>query len=183
MDVLYVSIMCSLMVILIPSTIILALGRDHLGSIPGPIFARYTWCWEAFTAFRGDLPQTLRRYHAKFGPLIRIAPNRVSVSRFSDLIKIYNLKGTFRKDEFYTAFEPRLSPVPVAFAMQDEAQHTPMRRALNVVYGVDSLRRREDIFDTILAEFMVKLQYFAENDQAIDLAEWFQRLVMLFAYI
>lgn len=68
-----------------------------LREIPGPSIARYTRLWKLYSVWKGDHHRTEIALHKKYGPLVRIGPNHVSVSDPSAVSIIYGLNRGFTK--------------------------------------------------------------------------------------
>lgn len=71
--------------------------RPGLSKIPGPTLAKYTKIWRLYDVFKGQAHKTAIRLHREHGPLVRIAPNVVSVGDPKALPIIYGLKTNFTK--------------------------------------------------------------------------------------
>lgn len=69
-----------------------------LARIPGPFAASLSRWWLVKHTRRGDLHRKTIQLHEKYGPLVRIAPNELSVANPSAIKQIYgesanNLQG------------------------------------------------------------------------------------------
>jgi hypothetical protein len=53
---------------------------DGLSSIPGPAIAKVTNLWKLNAAAQAEMPWRNIALHRKYGPLVRIGPNMVSVN-------------------------------------------------------------------------------------------------------
>lgn len=71
--------------------------RSGLRNIPGPTLAAYTALWRWHDVRKGQAHQTAISLHRKYGPLVRIGPNHVSVSDPQEIKKIYGLKSGYTK--------------------------------------------------------------------------------------
>jgi|SRR5277367_1113914 len=89
----------------IPAVIItLLLGfivkRRYLSPLrrfPGPFWASVTRWWLVRSIFCGDHEKTMRRLHAKYGPIIRISPFEVAISEPEAIKTIYGHTSGFTK--------------------------------------------------------------------------------------
>ena len=76
-----------------------------LRKVPGPTLARFSRLWYLFSVRRGRFEQENVELHAKYGKIVRIAPNEYSIAD-PDAIKTMYGRGTqFRKSDWYTAWE------------------------------------------------------------------------------
>lgn len=71
--------------------------RSGLRSIPGPSLAAYTALWRYRDVRKGQAHKTAIDLHRKYGSLVRIGPNHVSVSDPREIKKIYGLKSGYTK--------------------------------------------------------------------------------------
>lgn len=71
--------------------------RSSLANIPGPPLAKWTKLWRLYDVYKGQSHHTAIRLHQQHGPLVRIAPNVVSVGDPQAIKTIYGLSGAFTK--------------------------------------------------------------------------------------
>jgi hypothetical protein len=76
---------------------ILQLRRQKLKHINGPSLAAFTDLWRARIQFFGPFVPTLQKLHQKYGPIVRIGPNTVSISDPSHIAIIANPRAGFAK--------------------------------------------------------------------------------------
>lgn len=68
-----------------------------LRRFPGPFWASVTRWWLVYSIYRGDHEKTMRRLHAKYGPMIRISPFEVAISDPDAIKTIYGHTSGFTK--------------------------------------------------------------------------------------
>lgn len=71
--------------------------RSGLRSIPGPTIAAYTGLWRLVDVWKGDAHHTAIKLHRKYGPLVRVGPNHVSVGDPKEISNIYGLNKGYTK--------------------------------------------------------------------------------------
>ena len=76
-----------------------------LGSIPGPLDARFSRLWMMKHTWDGDMHRTMIKMHQKYGSLVRTGPNEVSVVDLSAIKKIYAAGTKFTKSDWYGVFQ------------------------------------------------------------------------------
>lgn len=76
--------------------------HQRLQSIPGPFLASFTDLWRAYRQNFGDFSSILVQLHDKYGSIVRLGPNTVSVSDSAAVAKIYSMHGEFKKVCFLT---------------------------------------------------------------------------------
>ncbi|KAL6409139.1 putative P450 monooxygenase [Ilyonectria robusta] len=74
--------------------------------IPGPFFAKLSDIWHAYHLSTGTRHMLLYDLHKKYGPLVRIGPNTVSVDTNEGLQKIFSATSPIDKSPFYQSFAP-----------------------------------------------------------------------------
>lgn len=78
------------------------LARSYLSGIPSPFLARFSQLWKIHHALRGTIATALVDLHVQYGPVVRIAPNEVSVVSAEDIGRVYGGQG-WRKDPGYVS--------------------------------------------------------------------------------
>lgn len=76
-------------------------GISH---IPGPFSASISNFWKISAAWHQEMPKRNIALHRKYGPLVRIGPNMISVDDPAALSTIYGFKPIYlkaRKDKIY----------------------------------------------------------------------------------
>lgn len=71
--------------------------KKGLRSLPGPFLARFTGFYRLSMVWRGDAPSQYRRIHEKYGPIVRVGPNHVSIADPSMINTIYGIGTRFLK--------------------------------------------------------------------------------------
>lgn len=82
--------------------------RPGLAGIPGPELAKWTKLWRLYDVYKCQSHKTAIRLHQEYGPLVRIAPNIVSVGDPKEIKTIYGLTAAFKKVRMLFTF-PRKS--------------------------------------------------------------------------
>jgi hypothetical protein len=71
--------------------------RSGLRSLPGPFAARFTGLYRLKLVYKGDAPYRYRQIHEKYGPIVRVGPNHVSVSDEAMIPVMYGIGSKFLK--------------------------------------------------------------------------------------
>lgn len=143
-------------------------------SIPGPFLASFSRLWIGGSVSGGRAEHTQRELHAKYGHLVRIAPDEVAISDPSAVKIIYNIKSGFTKTSFYPPFAPNISPHGDHFTQLDETKHADRRRLVNSVYSMSTILESEEYLNACSDVFLEKMTQIAERGNAFDLGEWIQ---------
>ncbi|KAF8594779.1 cytochrome P450 monooxygenase pc-bph [Ceratobasidium sp. AG-I] len=110
--------------------------RDEHGyrrkSIGGPKLAALSNAWLAYVSARGDRSQAVHKLHQKYGRIVRIAPNHISIVDPKALEVVYAHGNGTLKSEFYDAF---VSIAPGLFNTRDRATHTRKRKLVSNIFS------------------------------------------------
>lgn len=71
--------------------------RAGLLSLPGPTIAAYTNSWRVYSVWKGNAHLDAIELHKKYGKLVRVGPNHVSISDPEYIPTIYGMKEDFTK--------------------------------------------------------------------------------------
>ncbi|KIX03195.1 uncharacterized protein Z518_06747 [Rhinocladiella mackenziei CBS 650.93] len=150
--------------------------QRHLYSIPGPRAAGYTKFWRLYDVWKGKAHLTAIELHKKYGPLVRIAPNHVSVSDPSYIPVFYNIKENYTKTGFYPiqCISWKKRPEMNLFSTRDPAYHRIEKRKVGAAYSLPNLLESEQAIDSCITLFMDRLDEFAAKRQPVDLGAWLQ---------
>ena len=146
-----------------------------LRNVPGPFAASFTRLWKLYQMYRGDMEKTNIALHRKYGPVVRIAPNEVSLDDPESVKIIYGHATEFIKAPWYYAnggIHPERSND--LFTDLDEKRHSANRRRVANAYSMTALLEMEQFVDTCSAVFMMRLEEFSDSKQVFDLGHWLQ---------
>ncbi|KAF2120620.1 cytochrome P450 [Lophiotrema nucula] len=145
-----------------------------LASVPGPFLASLTNFWIVHISQRGDMIAVFRALHAKHGPVVRVAPNEVSVADLAAFRNIYSVSSKFRKSDWYSVWQGhRKFDI---FAGRDIKVHAQQRRLTARAFSLESLKELEPYIDNMIETFCRKMKGMA--GEKVDMAYWLQ----LFAF-
>jgi cytochrome P450 len=134
--------------------------RIHpLRDVPGPFLAKTSSLFLNTICYSGIEGRVLRHYHQKYGKVIRVAPNSVSVSDSDAIRDIYIAGGGFPKDDRYRNFD--LGPVVSIFSSRDGAYRDLRAKAVARLFNVVQLRAEagpEGVIGSCIAEFVEQLR-------------------------
>jgi cytochrome P450 len=116
----------------------------------------------------------LNQVKIKIGPIVRLAPNRYSISNPSAIRTIYGPGSKFYKSPYYIPFgAPALEHKDV-FSETNNEKHALERRKTSAMYAMSALVSYEPFVDKVNAKFMAALSNHAAAGRAIDLFTWLQ---------
>jgi hypothetical protein len=114
-----------------------------LKSHPGPLLARLTSLPDLYHAYRGDKHIHFLHLHAKYGPVVRFAPNSLAINDPAALRAIYGHGANVQKSEtFYHAF--RAHPAAISTLLATErGHHARKRRIMGQAFSESAMRELE----------------------------------------
>ncbi|PQE28648.1 cytochrome P450 protein [Rutstroemia sp. NJR-2017a BBW] len=116
------------------------------------------------------------RLHRKYGDVVRIGPNALSIARVDYVPKIYGISSGFTKSKMYNLFAPRVRgvPLPSLLSMRDEKEYGRQKRLITHAYSLTSLTEYEPLVDGIILKLMdqFKSKFDKQDNKSCDLSVW-----------
>lgn len=161
---------------LLASSLVYNKLRPGLRNIPGPPIAAYTKLWRLYDVYKGHAHTTAISLHKKYGPVVRIGPNHVSIADPSLISTIYGTKENFTKTGFYPiqCISWKKRPEMNLFSTRDPEYHRVEKRKIGAAYSLPNLLQSEEAVDSCVNLFMDRLNDFASKGKAVDLGAWLQ---------
>ncbi|KXJ89952.1 cytochrome P450 [Microdochium bolleyi] len=147
--------------------------RSPLRSVQGPWLARITPAWYAYKISQGSFHQLNCQLHQHYGPIVRYAPNRYSISDLGEVKTIYGLGTSFPKSTWYDAWGP--PGEPTLFNDRSLTRHAHTRKLFQAAYSMSALVHYEGFVDECANLFKVRLlELSAAANGPVDMRHWFQ---------
>ena len=150
---------------------------DYLRDIPAPFPAQFTNLWLLSVCRRGRRYMIADEVHARLGPMVRIAPNHVSIADDAAIQVIYGHGNGFLKSNFYDAF---VSIRRGLFNTRDRAEHTRKRKLISNTFAPRSVGQFEPYIHQNLALFVDRWDGLVEESARsgqkaahVDCLKWF----------
>ncbi|KAF2092730.1 cytochrome P450 [Rhizodiscina lignyota] len=139
-----------------------------LANVPGPFFARISRLWLIHKYHRGNFQHAALDLHKRYGPVVRISPNEVSVWSASSLKTVYGAGSGFVKADWYWITRSDDTPDGLDFLgeMNDEKRRL-QRRIVGPVYSTASVQKYEDSVNRVLVDLEENLR--TGNGQGLDI--------------
>ena len=145
-----------------------------LNRFPGPVIAKFSQVWMLQDTWRGQHHQTIIQLHKKYGKIVRLGPNIVSLADPANLKVIYGFAKRLNKSQFYATFVPRGVRSNV-FAERDDRVHEYMKKPLVSAYSMTSLINYEPYIDEQVKKFLSQLEEeFASPRRICEMDKWLQ---------
>ena len=150
--------------------------RPGLRDIPGPRLAAYTRLWRLYDVYRGHAHTTAIALHGRYGPVVRIGPNHVSLSDPALIPVIYGTKDNYLKTGFYPiqSISWKKKPQMNLFSARDPEYHRVGKRKVGAAYSLPNLLQSEKAIDSCVELFMHRLGDFASRAESVDLGVWLE---------
>lgn len=140
---------------------------------PGPFWARVTRLWYVVESCRGTIPFTILKLHQKYGRIVRIAPDELSISEPAAWKQIYGHragKGEVPKDKvFYSS----IASLQESIIVSPGSRHGDIRRLMSYGFSEKALREQEGLIQRYCALFMERLEGLRVADKEIDMVKWY----------
>ena len=136
--------------------------------------AAYTKFCRLYDVYRGNAHQTAIALHRKYGPLVRIAPNHVSISDPSMIPVIYSANEAYTKTAFYPiqSISWKKQPTVNLFSARDPEYHRVYKRKVGAAYSLPSILQSETAIDSCTTLLMERLGQFVTKREPVDLGDW-----------
>ncbi|KAL4802468.1 cytochrome P450 [Aspergillus unguis] len=145
-------------------------------TVPGPKWAKVTGLWRSSRYIAGKWHEDILALHDTYGPVVRIAPNEVSVVGAAPMKQIYGHGTSSKKSDWYhTWHTPGVNPP--FFAETDRKLHSLKRRRVSAAYSMTAILRYEPYIQACMDLCLSKLRAECEAGNVVDISEWTQALV------
>ncbi|OJZ80685.1 hypothetical protein ASPFODRAFT_147321 [Aspergillus luchuensis CBS 106.47] len=104
--------------------------RSPLRHIPGPLYTRVTRLPLKLSIVTGKRIYFIHDLHQKYGPVVRIAPDEVSISSLPEFKEIHRVGSAFLKTPWYQKFSWDRNPG--VFTMRDPKEHAALREKVQL---------------------------------------------------
>ncbi|KAF3252961.1 hypothetical protein TWF192_004246 [Orbilia oligospora] len=144
--------------------------KPHLRRIPGPFVASFTNAWR-LKANLGWRPEIIHgELHKKYGDLVRIGPNCVSVGSASEVKTIYGITRLFQKSKFYPVTRPIANGKEIlgVFDVTSEELHKNLKRPIGHAYAMSTLLDYEPYVDSTVKVFQRRLEELLQEREKGD---------------
>ncbi|KAF7340718.1 Benzoate 4-monooxygenase [Mycena sanguinolenta] len=150
-------------------------SRNPPPHIPGPFLARWTHLWLAYQAYRGRRYKAVHAAHLRYGRVVRISPNHVSVAAPEAISVIYGQGPRApAKSAFYDAFV--CNGKPSIFSTRDRLDHSMKRRVVSHAFSSSALQEFIPLIHSTIGDFTQRMDEFCAKEEYFDALLWFNYL-------
>lgn len=149
-------------------------------SFPGPLCTNFTDLWRYIQTAGGQSHRVHADLHRRYGPVVRIGPNTLSISDPVLMKTIYNTKNPWKKSQMYALQQsvlPDGTPQPNLFSTLDEKWHAKMLKPIGLyLSSTKSVLSTEKFLDSAIVLLMSVLrERFTSTAVSCDIADIFLR--------
>ncbi|KAK8096374.1 uncharacterized protein PG998_014242 [Apiospora kogelbergensis] len=154
--------------------IIYRLYFDPLSKFPGPkLYAISNLPYLFQDKILGTWVKSTTKIHAKYGPIVRIAPNRLAMDGSIGWKEIFmrrpNLPEFGKSTEFYGVGKLGIFPA-------DREDHRRQRRAMSHAFSAAALQDQEEYVKGYVDILMQRMQNYAAEGKPVDVTRWYNYL-------
>ena len=136
-----------------------------LRKYPGPFFASFTRLWKLKSTLSGRTHLDHIELHRKYGPVVRIAPNEVSVASPEAARTLLSAGKRFFKTPFYAVFPPPENPD--IFTEIREDIHAQKKRVANVPYSMAAMQQLSPFIDDTIELLAGKMNEHIDSGKGV----------------
>ncbi|KAF2119518.1 cytochrome P450 [Lophiotrema nucula] len=157
---------------------VIAYLNSPLKSIPGPFLARFSDVWRFWNHYRRQHIETQKGLHEKYGDVVRLGPNTVSLNDPSLLKTIYTTRGTFIKSDYYTVNDALQDGhlIQNIFSTRSNEFHSRQLKPVQKLYSLQSAQELEPLMNNTVRALCDELESrFMEGKnkgKTCDIADW-----------
>lgn len=144
--------------VLVGAFVVRALYKRYASPLrhyPGPFLASFSRLWKVISTASGNTHLEHIELHRKYGPVVRIAPNEVSLSSPEAARNLLSAGKRFHKTDFYGVFPPPENPD--IFTEVREDVHAQKKRVANVPYSMGAMQQLSPFINDTIESFMGKI--------------------------
>ncbi|KAL2859238.1 cytochrome P450 [Aspergillus pseudodeflectus] len=124
--------------------------------------------------YNGDGPANYRKVHEKYGPIVRVGPNEVSVADPNMIPVIYGIGSKFTKTPFYDTMAPvyQGEVMDSMFTARDPVYHKHLKSSVSQIFSMTNMKNFEVYTDECTQIFMDAMLVL--EGQSLDFSNWLQ---------
>ncbi|KAH7067216.1 cytochrome P450 [Paraphoma chrysanthemicola] len=141
-----------------------------LAHVPGPFLARLTGLWRSAKYAGGKWHEDIVAIHERYGRVVRIAPNEVSIVDEWAMKNLYGHGHNAQKTPWYSVWDPPRT-APQLFSELDKKAHGFLRKRVSSAYSMSSILKYETFIQRCLDLLLEKLRLHSQRGP-VDMSEW-----------
>lgn len=112
--------------------------------------------------------------HQKYGKVVRLAPNLLSISDPAEINHIYGITTKFVKSGFYSlaeAYDENGEMMPDPFILKNKELHSRMKRNAANAYSLNALVQMEPYIDQVTESLITLLDTYAQSGSICNIGD------------
>ncbi|KAI4158968.1 MAG: hypothetical protein LQ342_007002 [Letrouitia transgressa] len=139
-----------------------------LSHVPGPLLAKSTSLWLAWSNYKGDHHLTVHGLHHRYGTVVRLAPWEVSIADGAAQTAIYSQRRGFNKSSWYQNFD--VDGHETIFSATSPTRRDRSAKAVLPLFSAQNIQHNaSDIIDHAAATLARRVKAQAARQKEVDL--------------
>ncbi|KAK7463410.1 hypothetical protein VKT23_006763 [Stygiomarasmius scandens] len=145
-----------------------------LASYPGPMICKLSKLWMAYVSQQGHQHIYLWRLHQKYGDIVRIGPNELSIQSVGSIPHLLGPSG-LPKGPWFDGRYPENAVARSLISLRNTKQHAVRKRPWTQAFNTSALKDYEPLINARTSQLVDAL---AKQTSPINLTQW----IFYFAY-
>lgn len=154
-------------------------SKSHpLHHIPGPVLAQSTQLYQLYQLYLGRPRVNQQKLHRRYGAVVRIGPNEVSICDASMLQPVFGGKP-WQKGKAYsfTASGGSSTAETALSSIRDHEEHRSRRKIWDRAFSIAALKNYQPFIALRVQQLCDQFDKIANKGEVVDLQEWIHYLV------
>lgn len=146
--------------------------QKGLNQVPGPWVRSLSTLPRVLSVWRGQSQDEDLELHRKYGKIVRIAPNIISITDLAEVNTLYGITTKFVKSGFYSlseVYDEEGKLIPDPFILKDKGVHSRMKRNAANAYSLQGLIQMEPFVDQVVDKLLEKLDGYCLDGSVCDI--------------
>ncbi|KAH8887949.1 cytochrome P450 [Thozetella sp. PMI_491] len=143
----------------------------RLSSIPGPFICKVTGLWRTYRYFIMSWHDDVVKLHQVYGPVVRVAPDEVSVVDAGAVRKLYSHGSKAKKTTWHDTWAQG-TDAPILFSEIDPKIHAALRRRVSAAYAMSNIPKAEGYLQDCFNFCFQRLRKHADAGHIVKMSEW-----------
>jgi len=145
---------------------------NPISKFPGPFWAKINPLWHLYQYLTGDRHKRFTQLHNKYGDIIRVGINDLSVCNVEAQKEIYGYSSNFVKSARYKILPQELK-YPTILSETNPVIHSLLKKQMSSAFSMKALDSMEEYIKKNINEFCDGIRKSGNNGQfALDMSKW-----------
>ncbi|KAJ1332082.1 aspirochlorine biosynthesis cytochrome P450 monooxygenase [Microdochium nivale] len=155
-------------------TVVYRVWLHPLSKIPGPKLLAAS---DVFNMYTSNVSLNMTSYtidlHRKYGPMVRIGPNRLIVDANIAFTQVHGLRNTTESTEFSKVPGAMFPDDHICIVGAKREVHRRQRRQIAHAFSSTALHEQEIIINGYISRLMSEIESRARQDKTMNIVSWF----------